>query len=315
MKSEVSRNVLLIALAVRLQQLVKNLPNHHLSAERISRKSLAESYLCDDLSKSADGARKKAARYMDEMERIFGLDGSESSGYVMTMRFDSFREMFEFWLDRINPPQASDKRLHVMLTGLIHVIDNAFSNDPIIIPELARELKQQYGNKNIRDTREPLDELFDNTFIANCLQLCEDDHDALFISNAVDPLLLRLHSRAEVDGNADASINLARPGRIHVILDHTIKDLPKAMQSKIRNVANAVCNSDIWCYDAAERLPCLLYREGSSGPVMLTMRNLREQCYEDVAVTELPDHPVTTRQYIPLNLDPETWDSFRQLIA
>jgi len=315
MKSEVSRNVLLIALAVRLQRLVKNLPNHHLSAERISRKSLAEAYLCDGLSKSADGARKKAARYMDEIENIFGLDGSESSGYVMAMRFDKFRDMFVFWMEKINPPKTSDKRLHVMLTGLIHAIDNAFSSDPIVIPELAKELKQQYGNKNIRDTREPLYELFDNMFIASCLQLCEEDNDSLSISPEMDPLLLRLRSRAEVGGNADASINLARPGRIHVILDHTISDLSPTMQSRIRDIANTVCNSDVWRMDTHEFLPYLLYREGAFGPVILTMRNLSQHCFEDVPVKELPNHLIATRQYIPLNLDPETWNSFRQLIA
>jgi len=315
MKSEVSRNVLLIALAVRLQRLVKNLPNQHVSAERISRKSLGEAYLCNGLSKSEDGTRKKAMRYMDEMENIFGLDGSESSGYVMAIRFNTFREMFEFWLDKINPPKTSDKRLHVMLTGLIHAIDNAFSTDPIVIPKLASQLKQQYGNKNIRDTREPLAELFDNTFIANCLQLCEDENEALFISPEMDPLLLRLRSRAEVGGNADTSINLARPGRIHVVLDHTIRDLSPTTQRKTRDIANAVCNSDVWQVDTNERLPYLLYREGASGPIMLTMRNLSQHCFEDMPITEMPDHPITIKQYIPLNLDPETWNSFRQLLT
>jgi len=315
MKSEVSRNVLLIALAVRLQRLVKNLPEHHISAERISRKSLGEAYFSADLSKSPDSARKKASRYMDEMDTIFGLKGSESSGYVMAQKFTRFRDMFEFWLKKINPPTASDKRLHVMLTGLIHAIDNAFSNDPIVIPALAKELKQKYGNKNIRDTREPLAELFDNTYIASCLQLCEDENDGLLISPEMDPLLLRLRSRAEVGGNADLSINLARPGRIRVVLDHTINDLSPTTQNKTRNIAEAVCNSDVWRMDASEFLPYLLYREGPSGPIMLTMRNLNEHCFEDITITELPDQPLTTRQYIPLNLDPETWQSFRQLIA
>jgi len=143
MKSEVSRNILLIALAVRLQRLVKHLPNNHISAERISRRSLAESYLFDGLSGSAEGARRKAARYMDEMERIFGLKGDEQSGYVMARKFDTFRDMFAFWLERIQPPSRDDKRLHVMLSGLIHAIDNAFSEDPVVVPRLARQLKEK----------------------------------------------------------------------------------------------------------------------------------------------------------------------------
>jgi len=315
MKSEVSRNVLLIALAVRLQRLVKHLPEQHISAERISRRSLGEAYFSDSLSKSTASARKKASRYMDEMENIFGLNGSEASGYVMAQKFDTFRDMFEFWLTKINPPEPSDKRLHVMLTGLIHAIDNAFSNDPIVIPELASQLKQHYGNKNIRDTREPLTELFDNTYIASCLQLCEDDNDGLFISPAMDPLLLRLRSRAEVGGNADTSINLARPGRIHVVLDHTIRDLSETLQSKTRDIAKAVCNAHIWDINKHELLPYLLYREGPSGPVILTMRSLNNDCFENIAITNLPDKLKKKRSYIPLNLDVETWHSFRQLIA
>jgi len=315
MKSEASRNVLLIALAVRLQRLVKKLPNQHISAERISRSSLGESYLSSGLSKSPDAARKKASRYMDEMDKIFGLQGSELSGYVMAKKFDTFRAMFKFWLDKINPPGTSDKRLHVMLTGLIHAIDNAFSNDPIVIPKLAKELKQQYGNKNIRDTREPLTELFDNTYIANCLQLCEDDHNALFISPKMDPLLLRLRSRAEVGENPDNSFNLARPGRIHIILDHAINDLSLETQNKTHAIAQAVCNSDIWHIDKKELLPYLLYREGKLGPIILTMRNLNEHCFENMSIANLPNHLVATRQYRPLNLGRDTWEVFRQLTA
>jgi len=315
MKSDTSRNILLIALAVRLQRLVKHLPNQHVSAERISRKSLGEAYFSEALSASAAGAHKKASRYMDEMDKIFGLNGSESSGYVMAKKFNTFRDMFEFWLKKINPPEPGDKRLHVMLTGLIYAIDNAFSSDPIVIPQLARQIKQQYGNKNIRDTREPLTELFDNSYIANYLQLCEDENDTLFISPAMDPLLLRLRSRAEVGGNADKSISLARPGRIHVIFDHTISGLQPTLQRKTHNIAEAVCNSHIWRMGVDEFLPYLLCREGQSGPIILTMRNLNEHCFENVPVTELPDKPVAARQYIPLNLDLETWKNFRQLIA
>ncbi len=313
MKSEVSRNVLLIALAVRLQRLVKHLPNNHTSAERISRKSLADAYVSDGLSNSEEGARKKASRYMDEMDHIFGLLGSEKNGYVMARKFDTFRDMFAFWLERISPPGRNDKRLHVMLSGLLHAIDNAFSSDPIVIPELARQLKQRYDNRNIRDTREPLAELFDNSFIAGCLQLCEGDDDALFISPDMDPLLLRLRSRSEVGGNADVSINLARPGRIHVIFEHAIADLPEDIRQKIRNIAEAVSASHIWQLDSGHCLPYLLFREGKRGPLMLTMRNLNHDHFEDISVDELPPQPATGGDYRPFRLDPVVWNHFRQL--
>jgi len=313
MKSEVSRNVLLIALAVRLQRLVKNLPNRHISAERISRKSLAEAYLCDGLSNSEEGARKKASRYMDEMERIFGLGGSESSGYVMDRKFSTFRDMFEFWLEKISPPGKDDKRLHVMLQGLIHAIDNAFSEDPIVVTELAKQLKSKYGNKNIRDTREPLHELFDNSYIGSLLSLGDIDDDSMCINTNMDPLLLRLKPRSEVGDNHDISINLARPGRIHVIFDHTLTDLDQGSLSKVRSVAEAVCNSDVWKINDEEYLPYILYREGKGGKIMLTMRNLSQGHFEETTIDDMQEAPASEKQYIPFDIDARVWASFKQM--
>jgi len=240
MKSEVSRNVSLIILAVRLQRLIKSLPNNHVSAERISRKSLAEAYFSEGLSKSAEGARKKACRYMDEIEHIFGLDGSEATGYSMDKKFKSFRDMFVFWLEKIDPPSKDDKRLHIMLTGLIHSIDNAFSEDPIVIPNLARELKEKYSNKNIRDTKQPLNEMFDNYYIASWLQLIEMDDEALGVNTSTDPLLLRLKSRKQTGSNQDISIKLARPGRIHIIFDTCLSGLDQKAFEKAEGVSKSL---------------------------------------------------------------------------
>jgi len=314
MKSEVSRNVLLIALAVRLQRLVKNLPEQHVSAERISRYSLGEAYFSADLSKSPEGARKKASRYMDEMDTIFGLKGSESSGYVMAQKFTKFRDMFEFWLKKINPPTASDKRLHVMLNGLIYAIDNAFTEDPIVIPKLAKQLKEKYGNRNIRDTREPLTEMFDNAYISSWLQLIETDEGVLSIDPMMDPLLLRRRSYAEVGGNADISIKLARPGRIHVIFENTVADLNPQSKKLCMKVANAVHDSEIWIINDQQYLPYILYREGSSGQVMLTLRNIDQGHFEDMPVNALAEPIQMGGHYIPFNLDRTVWNSFRHLV-
>jgi len=313
MKSEVSRNVLLIVLAVNLQRLVKSLPNKHISPMRISRKSLAESYLSEDLAPGMEAARKKAGRYMDEMQHIFGLKGSEDSGYVMNQKFDTFRDMFAYWLEKISPPGKSDKRLHVMLSGLIHAIDNAFSADPLAIPNLSNKLKNKYRNKNIRDTREPLDEMFNNAYIANWLQLCEADDDVLYIDTTVDPLLLRLRPRSEVGGNADISIPLAHPGRIHVIFDHALADLDQAAIDKARTAAKAVAHAQIWQMNEQEYLPYMLYREGDHGPLMLTMRNLSQQQYEDIVLDEMQDIPGSTREYIPYDWDAGIWAYFRRM--
>jgi len=313
-KSEVSRNVLLIALAVRLQRLVKNLPNDHISAERISHKSLAESYFHDGLSDSSEGARKKAGRYMDEMERVFGLRGSESTGYVMAQKFEKFRDMFQWWLEKISPPGSHDKRLHVMLNGLIHAIDNAFSEDPIVIPELARQLKEKYGNKNVRDTRKPLSEMFDNHYIASWLQLIEMDENGLAVATDMDPLLLRLKPKSAVDDNHDASIKLARPGRIHTIFEQTLNDLNQIQLAKVRDVATSVCKSVVWEIDRENYLPYILYREGKNGEVMLTMRNLTRNNFKDISIDETTDIPAMAREYTPYNIDEGAWNSFRQIV-
>ncbi|NWF36188.1 hypothetical protein [Mariprofundus sp. KV] len=314
MKSEYSRNVLLIALAVRLQRLVKNLPNNHISAERISVKSLAEFYLSEEVSKSSEAARKKASRYMQEMDRVFGLSGSEKSGYVMAKKFHTFREMFQFWLDAINPPGKDDKRLHVMLNGLLHAIDNAFTEDPVVIPNLAKKLKEKYGNKNIRDTKEPLTEMFDNTYIGSWLQLVEMDEDSLAIDPAMDPLLLRRHSYADVGGNPDISIKLARPGRIHVIFEKTVSDLDKSFVEVCRKAATAVHDSEILIIDGEALLPYILYREGSTGEVMLTLRNLKQDHFEDKVLNQLTGQFQSGRQYIPYSLDKCTWTAFQRLL-
>ena len=314
MKSETSRNVLLIALAIRLQRLVKNLPNNHISAERISAKSLAEFYFSEGVSKSEEGARKKAARYMQEIKRTFGLSGTEKSGYVMAKKFDSFREMFQFWLNAISPPGKDDKRLHVMLNGLIYAIDNAFTEDPIVIPKLARQLKEKYGNQNIRDTREPLTEMFDNAYISSWLQLIETDEGVLNIDPMMDPLLLRRRSYAEVGGNADISINLARPGRIHAIFENTVSDLNPQSKKLCMTVANAVHDSEVWIINDQQYLPYILYREGRSGQVMLTLRNIDLGYFEDMPVNALAEPIQMCGHYIPFHLDRAVWNCFRQLV-
>ncbi len=313
MKSETSRNVLLIALAIRLQRLVKNLPNNHISAERISRKSLAEAYFSDGLSISEDGARKKAARYMDEIEKIFGLRGSEATGYVMGRKFDTFQEMFEFWLEAISPPGPGDKRLHVMLSGLLHAISNAFNDDPIIVHDLAKQLKEKYGHKNIRDTNAPLNELFDNYYISSWLQLVSLDDESMGIDSAMDPLLLRLKPRSEVGDNQDTSINLARPGCIHVIFEHALSDLDDEAIRQARGIAQDVADSEIWSLNHQKYLPCILYREGKLGEIIITMRNLDQHYFEDYPVTELDNISRAHEQYIPFGMDQKSWNCFRQI--
>ncbi|MDX8397368.1 MAG: hypothetical protein R8K49_03510 [Mariprofundaceae bacterium] len=249
------------------------------------------------------------------MKHIFGLTGSDSSGYAMEKKFPKFHDMFIFWLDCINPPSKDDKRLHVMLNGLVQAIDNAFTHDPIIIPNLARQLKEKYGNKNIRDTKQPLNELFDNTYIASVLQIIETDDQALSIDPAMDPLLLRKRARSEVGGNADISINLALPGRIKGTIHQALHDQSKDQTAHIHNIATAVCNSDIWIINSEEYLPYILYREGKNGPVILTVRNLSQNHYEDMPVDQLVSIPSSEKQFCPFKFEPAIWMSLKQMVA
>lgn len=310
---EMSHNLLLIQLAVRLQHLTKGLKGKHVRAERITRKSLAEEYYSLGLSSSQEGARKKSGRYMKEMEGIFGLKGSDAAGYTMKKTFPKFLDMFEFWLEKISPPGKDDKRLHVMLSGLIIAIGNAFSHDPIVVPNLAQQLKQKYGNKNIRDTSQPLSELFDSQYIGTILQLLEGDDESLIIDPDMDPLLLRLKPRSEVGGNEDISINLARPGRIRVIFEHSLQNLDQETFTRVRKVAEAVRDSDIWTIDGHDYLPYILYQEGDDGVIMLTMRNLSKCQYKDIPVDSLQAIPDSGRHYCPFGLDPAIWSGFRQM--
>ena len=308
-----SRNMLLIILAIRLQRLVKNLPNHHRSPERITRRSLAESYLAAEIVDSEEAARRRAARYLAEMERIFGLEGDEKAGFAMARRFERFRDMFAHWLNEISPPSPHDRRLHVMLSGLIQAIDNGFSDDPIVVPELARQLQERYGYRNRCDAEDPMWELFDNTYIASALQLVEADDNALSINRDSDPLLLRLRSRQEVGGNEDISINLALPGRIRLVMEDVIADLGEDQRNRCRAIAEAVRDGMVWQMDGHEMLPFILYREGRDGEVLLTLRNLDEHCFEERTLETMGDVPPATRRFVPLGLDERVWALFQEM--
>ncbi|MDX8414255.1 MAG: hypothetical protein R8J85_09235 [Mariprofundales bacterium] len=302
---ETSHNLRLLLLAVRLQRPVKRLPAHLIAAERITRASLAEEYCSEGNSKSMAAAKKMAGRHLQYMQEVFGLDGDGHSGFVMAKRFDSYREMLAYWLHAIGTPKGSDKRLHVMLSGLLVTIRNGFSQDPVAIPTLARELKKRYGNQAIRDTREPLDDLFANQVISSWLSLYEDDEGTIGIDRELDPLLLRLRRRAEVGCNEDRSIALAVPGRIkHVLAEHC-QQMDEAHHRSVLRVAEAVRDSHCWWNVRGQRcVPFILFREGSAGPLMLTLWNSGEQMYQDVLLDQLEAFPWPCKtRFRPFGID------------
>ncbi len=313
-KKETNHNLRLILLAIRLQRPVKSLPAHLISPERISRKSLANEYHAEGSSNNEASAYKMAGRHLDYMDKIFKLE-SDGCGYVMSHRFDTFYDMFKFWLNTMGEPKESDKRLHVMLQGVLRAIDSGFRSDPICVSNLALQLKQKYGQKNIRDTKEPLEELFSEETLAAYLGIYEDDSNTYRIGKEYDPLLLRWRSRGDVGDNHDISINLAVPGRIRAMFrDHT-HHLEPALKEKVDVIAKAVFQSLIWENDAGEQMvPYILYREGEQGPLMLTLYSPQQKEYVDLPFESIQSIPDTEcERFIPYDMPPSLWDQFRQL--
>jgi len=258
-----------------------------------------------------------AERDLNEIKTIFGLDGAASSGYVMEHRFERFYDMFVFWIDALGEPKPSGRRMHVLIEGIIHAIDNGFRDDPIVIADLARELKRQYKNKNIRDSKEPLHELFYNRIIAMYLCLIEDDDDMLRIDKSAEPLLMRHKSRDEVGDNVDVSINLATPGRIRIIFDDHIKQLDTSKRKLIHSIAVSIRESYAWIDETGNKVvPYILYREGANGPLILTLWQANDGHYRDILINEVSAVPGSNKsRFLPYNMPAKLWEQFRQITA
>jgi len=316
-KKEMSNNLRIILLAIRLQRMVKNLPSHLVSAERITHASLASHYYDMGLSHTLEGALKMAHRDMDYLESVFGLEGSDHAGYVMGTRFDRFYDMFESWLAALGEPNPSNRRLHILLNGLMRSIESGFRDDPIIIPDLARELKQEFGNKNLRDSREPLTEMLSNDTIAGYLQLIDADNERLRIDKSKDPLLMRLRSRNEVGDNCDISINLARPGRIRASFHEHLDRVEPTQAELLKSLAESVRHSHLWQDEKKNMVvPYILYQEGKEGPYMLTLWSESTNGYFDIAVDDIRSFPHNSRsKFIPHDMPEKLWEQFRQTTA
>jgi len=316
-KKEISKNLRLVILAIHLQCLVKKLPSSMRPATRITLSGLAENYQDMKASHTIEASLKMARRDLQYMDDIFGLEGSYTSGFAMHRRFESFHEMFKFWLDSLGKPKPLNRRMHVLINGLIHAIDNGFRDDPIIIPDLAREFKEQYKNKNIRDSKDPLIELFSNSMIASYLVLLGEDDNMFHINKSADPLLMRLKSRHEIGDNIDISINLALPGRVRLILDDHISHLESNTAEMVRNIALSVCESHTWADEFGNQVvPYILYREGENGPLILTLWQANDGNYRDIPIDEISSIPESNQsRFLPYNMPAKLWEQFRQITA
>lgn len=323
-----TNNLRLIKLAIDLQRCTRHQSNHgRRPPTRVTYKGLEQSYFDNEYALTQDAARKMARRDIQYMDNIFTLGGAEKSGYYMQTTFERYIHMFRFWLETLDH-SPKDGRLHMMLEGLIHAIENGLRADPIAIPELASALKQKYGKKNVRDAKRPLQELFSDNAISSYLVLSEleDDlasdpdgdglaPDRLIVLREYDPLLLRLKDRREVGGNPDISINLALPGRVRNIFDTHCNDLNPQEKQKAKHIAAAVAESHCWQDDAGEQLvPYILYREGETGPLILTLWSHQTGEYMDIPVSNIQAVPATgCARFTPYGMPETMWQQFRTL--
>ena len=154
--------------------------------------------------------------------------------------------MFEYWLSELGGPKPSNRRMHILLKGLMRSIESGFRDDPIVIPDLARELKKQFGNKNIRYSQEPLREMLSNETIAVYLMLLDEEDERLRIDTSADLLRMRLKSRDEVRDNVDISINLAVPGRVRSVFDKHLNCIDRQFKARALIIARSIRESHAW---------------------------------------------------------------------
>ncbi len=324
-----TNNLRLIKLAIDLQRCTRHQSRHgKRPPTRVTYKGLEQSYFDNEYAVSQEAAHKMSRRDIQYMDEVFKLGGAEKSGYYMQPCFPRYIHMFQFWLEALEKSPKTDGRLHIMLEGLIHTIENGLRADPIAVPELATALKQKYGRKNVRDARRPLQELFSDNAISSYLVLSEleDDlesdpdgdgltPDRLIVLREYDPLLLRLKDRREVGDNTDISINLALPGRIRNIFNIHCSDLNTQEKQKAAYIAKAVAESHCWQDEAGERLvPYILYREGQNGPFLLTLWNHRTGEYTDTPVSEIHAVPEAVEaSFTPYGMPEAMWQQFKAL--
>jgi len=310
-----SNHLRYLLLAIRLQRQVEIRTGSIKGTEsRISYKSLTSDYFESGISSSISAAEKMARRDVAYIENIFGLTKTQNTGFFMARKFNRFRDMFSYWLDSLGEPEKCDRRMHVMLSGIIAAIDNGFRDDPVIVPDLAQKLKRRYGNKNTRDSLEPLVEIFDHHLISAYLGLVEDNNGALHINNSANAILMKLRPAKEVGTNADISINLVFPGQRLSKFDKYISETDGIARLILNQIADAVFECRAWeTSDGIKVVPYILYKEGETGPFILTYWQANDCQYRDIHVNQIKTFPSEGKSlHIPFQMSPKLWALFGQ---
>jgi len=289
---------------------------------RITTESLTQSYYDEGDSASIGGARKMAARDIQSIRQVFGLEGADVSGYQLGICFQpprAYLQMFKYWLQWLQQHNNSpDTVLIVMLEGLIAAIESAFTDDPICIPNLARSLQKKYGKSNARDTRKPLHDLFDDRAMAHFLPLenVSETDDSYKVDVRLEPLLMRKRSREKVGANIDDTIILARPGLIRSRAHVIIKQESDSLADKLSLIMEAIEQMALW-KTGGERLaiPYSLHFQQATHEFVLVVYWSDRGSYENIPVQSIGKLPCgsETGHYCPSDLNQELWQQWKSL--
>ena len=294
----------------------------HQTPLRVTLDALSSVYYEEGASASLGGSKKMAARDLESIKQVFGLSGTESTGYQLGMDFPTpkaYLQMFQYWLQWLQSQHHSpDTVLMVMLEGLIAAIENAFTDDPICIPTLARALQQKYGKTNARDTRRPLRQLFDDRVMAQYLplEMVSEEDDSYKVAVQAEPLLLRKYSRNIVHDNIDDTVVLARPGLIRSQAHVMIKQEPGDQAWKLLLILESVEKMSMWqSEDGRMAIPYTLHFQQVSHTYILVIYHPDSGSYEDIPITRIGKLPAVdeTGHYCPAGINEEIWRQWKSL--
>ncbi|MDX8407916.1 MAG: hypothetical protein R8L58_05980, partial [Mariprofundaceae bacterium] len=289
---------------------------------RITTESLASSYFDESASATIGGAKKMADRDMHAIRQTFGLDGSETAGHALGMSFQpprAYLQMFKYWLDwQQHQSQSCDTVLAVMLEGLIAAIEGAFTDDPICIPALSNALQKKYAKSNIRDTKRPLRQLFDDRAMAHYLPLetVSEEVDSYKVDVRSEPLLLRKHSRAEVGDNIDDTVVIARPGLIRSQAHAIIRREPEEKQHRLSRMMDAVEHMEIWHTENKDTvIPYSVHYQQLHREFVLVIYRENTGNYQDIPTQFVGELPSASEvmHYCPAGLNQELWQQWKSL--
>ncbi|MDQ6990776.1 MAG: hypothetical protein Q9M11_03490 [Mariprofundaceae bacterium] len=273
-------------------------------------------------SSTLEGAKKMAQRDMQHIKNIFGLDGNETTGYQLATNFElprAYLKMFNYWLCCLNQKQqSSDTVLKVMLEGLIHAIESAFTDDPICIPALAKALKAKYEKSNSRDTSRPLKQLFDDRAMIHFLPLenISEEPDTYKVDLKLEPLLMRKQSRERVGSNEDDTLILARPGLIRSCIYGILKHEHETRSQHIMRLAEAVQHMELWQHqEKGACIPYALHLNRKTDEYVLVIYWQDSGSYQDYPAAEISNIPSTADMmyYCPEGFSIELWKQWKVL--